>query len=147
MTLSSFVRVAAPSSASTSSVPAVSGAGGFVPLASEVSLGGRPASAVVCRSRLGGVVLSSASLSGGVLTVFLADGSSYRCLGACFGGAWPPALLASVKLAVTSGVPVWLWCAVGSSGYAASGFFGGVSFSAPEAVAPVAPAPGTCVGL
>jgi len=141
---SPFSFVAAPvavPSASSSVVPA-----GFVPAASAVSLRGAPASAVVCRSRLGGVVLSSASLSGGVLSVFLADGSSFRCLLSCFGGSAPEALLASVRSAVSSGSPVWLWCAVGSSGYAASGFFCGLSFSAPAA-APVAPAAGVCSGF
>lgn len=145
-----FSFVAAPvavPSASSSVVPS-----GFVPAASEVSLRGAPASAVVCRSRLGGVVLSSASLSGGVLTVVLADafpasaGTRFRCLLSCFGGSAPEALLASVRSAVSSGSPVWLWCAVGSSGYAASGFFCGLSFSAPDA-APVAPVPGVCSGF
>jgi len=139
-----FSFVAAPvavSSASSAVVPA-----GFVPASSAVSLRGASASAVVCRSRLGGVVLSSASLAGGVLSVFLADGSSFRCLLSCFGGSAPEALLASVRSAVSSGSPVWLWCAVGSSGYAASGFFCGLSFSAPPA-APVAPVAGVCSGF
>ena len=126
----------------SSSAPAV----GFVPSASSVSLGGFPSSGVVWRRGLGAVVLSSASLEAGVLSVFLADGSSFRCLAAAFGGSFPSALLEAVRSAVSSGSPVFLCVAVGRSGRAAPGYFCGLSSSLPSS-APVAPAPGSVVGF
>jgi len=126
----------------SSSAPVV----GFVPSASSVWLGDFRSSDVVWRRGLGAVVLSSASLQAGVLSVFLADGSSFRCLAAAFGGEFPSALLEAVRSAVSSGSPVFLCLAVGRRGRARPGYFCGLSSSLPSS-APVAPAPGSVVGF
>ena len=124
----------------------------FVPAASAVSLRGYPAVALVPVRGLGlsgGVVASStwvfgsarsgwheadseASASG--LAVFF-DGvpEPLVCLKAALCPADFVALKESVRSAVVSGVPVFPLVAAGSSGVAASGFFCGLSASAPGA--------------
>ena len=128
-------------------VPSVTlGQATFVPGPGVVRLGGWPARQLAWRRRLGAVVLSSASLNEGVLSVFLADGSSYRCLESAFEGGFPEAFLEAIRDAVSSSTPVFLCVAVGASGRAAPGFFCGLSTSLPSA-APVAPAAGTVSGF
>jgi|SRR5210317_2014796 len=110
----------------------------FVP--SAVVLGNQRSSSLVWRSRLGAVVLSSGAISpdGSVLTVFLEDGSSYRCLAAAFGGSFPIELLDAVRSAVEFQLPVFLCVAVGRSGNAAPGYFCGLSSQLPTATVPTA---------